>query len=133
MKGRIGNAPLVGCGGYANEYGAATSSGYGEVVMKMTSARNVVHNIESGKNAMVKFYSLLTCWFLSRLQFIPNFLLDEQKIYGVIYKISGLLLGRLFNNISLNFSRRRCSLCYSCDILIQNFDKPSIAGLSFAV
>ena len=60
MKGRISDAPLVGCGGYANEYGAATSSGFGEVLIKMTLARDVVYNIESGKSAMVKFYYLFT-------------------------------------------------------------------------
>jgi hypothetical protein len=26
-KGRIGDSPLVGCGGYANKHGAATASG----------------------------------------------------------------------------------------------------------
>ena len=30
LKGRVGDAPLVGCGGYANEYGAAASSGHGD-------------------------------------------------------------------------------------------------------
>ena len=54
LKGRIGDAPLVGCGGYANEYGAAASSGHGEAIMKMTLAREVVHNMEIGQKAQVK-------------------------------------------------------------------------------
>ena len=61
MKGRIGDAPLVGCGGYANEYGAATTSGFGEVLIKMTLARDVVYNLENGKSASVKFYKFFTC------------------------------------------------------------------------
>ena len=55
LKGRVGDAPLVGCGGYANEYGAAASSGNGEAIMKMTLAREVVHNMESGKTAQVRY------------------------------------------------------------------------------
>ena len=51
LKGRIGDAPLVGCGGYANEYGAAGTSGHGEALMKMTLAREVVYNMENGQNA----------------------------------------------------------------------------------
>ena len=55
MKGRIGDAPLVGCGGYANKHGAATACGHGEAIMKMTLAREVVHNMEIGQNAEVRF------------------------------------------------------------------------------
>ena len=54
LKGRIGDAPLVGCGGYANEHGAAASSGHGEAIMKMTLAREVVHSMENGQKAQVK-------------------------------------------------------------------------------
>ena len=28
---KVGDSPLVGCGGYANEYGAASATGHGEV------------------------------------------------------------------------------------------------------
>ena len=55
MEGRIGDAPLVGCGGYANEYGVAGTSGHGEALMKMTLAREVVYNMEKGQNAQVGF------------------------------------------------------------------------------
>ena len=54
LKGRIGDAPLVGCGGYANEFGAAGASGHGEALMKMTLAREVVYNMEKGQNAQVR-------------------------------------------------------------------------------
>ena len=57
LKGRIGDAPLVGCGGYANEYGAAASSGHGEAIMKMTLAREVVYSMENGQKAKVKFFA----------------------------------------------------------------------------
>jgi beta-aspartyl-peptidase (threonine type) len=54
-KGRVGDAPLVGCGGYANEFGAAATSGHGEALMKMTLAREVVYDMEKlGLDAQVK-------------------------------------------------------------------------------
>ncbi|XP_028392649.1 isoaspartyl peptidase/L-asparaginase-like [Dendronephthya gigantea] len=51
LKGRVSDAAMVGCGGYANEHGAATTSGQGEILMKMTLAREVVYMMESGMNA----------------------------------------------------------------------------------
>ena len=51
LKGRVGDVPLVGCGGYANENGAAATTGHGESIMKMTLARNVVYNMENRLNA----------------------------------------------------------------------------------
>jgi beta-aspartyl-peptidase (threonine type) len=54
LKGRVGDVPLVGCGGYANEYGAATTTGHGESIMKVTLARDVVYNMEHGMNTQVR-------------------------------------------------------------------------------
>jgi beta-aspartyl-peptidase (threonine type) len=53
LKGRIGDAPLIGCGGYANKEGGATTTGHGEALMKITLAREVVYNMEKGQNAQV--------------------------------------------------------------------------------
>ena len=49
-KGRVSDAALVGCGGYANKHGAATTSGLGESLIKMTLAREVVYMMESGED-----------------------------------------------------------------------------------
>ena len=54
MPGRVGDVPLVGCGGYANEYGAATTTGHGESIMKVTLARDVVYNMERGMDTQVR-------------------------------------------------------------------------------
>jgi beta-aspartyl-peptidase (threonine type) len=48
-KGRVGDVPLVGCGGYANKHGAATTTGHGESIMKMTLARDVVYRMENAE------------------------------------------------------------------------------------
>ena len=50
-KGRVGDAPLIGCGAYANKTGSATCAGAGESIMKVTLARQVVYNMESGQSA----------------------------------------------------------------------------------
>jgi beta-aspartyl-peptidase (threonine type) len=57
FKGRVGDAPLVGCGGYANKVGGATTTGDGESIMKVTLAREVVFNMENDQNAQVKHTS----------------------------------------------------------------------------
>lgn len=57
-KGRVGDVPLIGCGGYANEHGAVTVCGHGESIIKMTLAKEVVNNMERGDNAMVSFIIL---------------------------------------------------------------------------
>ena len=48
MAGRVGDSPLVGCGGYANKEGAVSTTGHGESIMKAMLAREVVYNIERG-------------------------------------------------------------------------------------
>ena len=50
MSGRVGDSPLIGCGGYANSVGAASTTGKGEQLMKMVLARDVVRNMEDGLN-----------------------------------------------------------------------------------
>ena len=55
LKGRVSDASLVGCGGYANDFGAAATNGPGESIMKMTLARETVYNMEKRQNAQVSF------------------------------------------------------------------------------
>jgi beta-aspartyl-peptidase (threonine type) len=45
---------MVGCGGYANKTGAATVTGFGESIMKVTLAREIVFNMEREQHAQVK-------------------------------------------------------------------------------
>ena len=52
MLGRVGDTPLVGCGGYANTTGAASTTGHGESIMKSVLAWNVVRNMEDGLKPM---------------------------------------------------------------------------------
>ncbi len=47
--GRVGDSPLVGCGGYAdNGAGAASTTGWGEPIMKLGLARWAVDRLQAG-------------------------------------------------------------------------------------
>ena len=48
MLGRVGDSPLVGCGGYANTVAATSTTGHGESLMKAVLAWEVVRNVEDG-------------------------------------------------------------------------------------
>lgn len=49
--GRIGDSPLFGAGGYADEYGGAGATGKGENAMRTLLSKYVVDEIRHGKNA----------------------------------------------------------------------------------
>eukprot|EP00930_Biecheleria_cincta_P061014 TRINITY_DN46581_c0_g1_i1.p1 TRINITY_DN46581_c0_g1~~TRINITY_DN46581_c0_g1_i1.p1 ORF type:complete len:368 (-),score=49.94 TRINITY_DN46581_c0_g1_i1:307-1410(-) len=50
LKGRVGDSPLVGSGGYADsEVGAVSTTGHGEAIARVTLARLALWQLESGK------------------------------------------------------------------------------------
>ncbi|KAJ0005095.1 hypothetical protein NQD34_011309 [Periophthalmus magnuspinnatus] len=52
MVGRVGDSPLIGCGGYADNYsGAVSCTGHGENILKVTLARTIISHMEQGKPA----------------------------------------------------------------------------------
>jgi beta-aspartyl-peptidase (threonine type) len=42
LPGRVGDSPLIGCGTYANDYGAASCTGQGEAIMRLVLAKSAV-------------------------------------------------------------------------------------------
>ncbi|KAM3606019.1 uncharacterized protein V6R79_009318 [Siganus canaliculatus] len=51
MKGRMGDTPCIGSGGYAdNELGAVSTTGHGEAIMKITLARLILFHVEQGQS-----------------------------------------------------------------------------------
>ena len=49
LVGRVGDVPIVGSGGYAdNKIGGASSTGHGEAIMKVNLARLVLIHVEAG-------------------------------------------------------------------------------------
>lgn len=52
LPGRIGDSPLIGCGTYAdNRAGACSTTGVGEVAIRLVLAKTVCNYMESGESA----------------------------------------------------------------------------------
>lgn len=52
IPGRIGDSPLIGCGTYAdNQTGACSTTGVGEIAIRLVLAKTVCNYMESGKTA----------------------------------------------------------------------------------
>jgi L-asparaginase / beta-aspartyl-peptidase len=49
LPGRVGDSPLLGCGTYANRYGAVSCTGHGEAIMRILMARDAVQLLQNGK------------------------------------------------------------------------------------
>ncbi|MGH8398578.1 MAG: isoaspartyl peptidase/L-asparaginase family protein [Gammaproteobacteria bacterium] len=52
LPGRVGDTPLIGCGTFANEYGAVSCTGLGEDIIRMTLARQATYLLEQGLDAV---------------------------------------------------------------------------------
>ena len=48
MKGRVGDSPIIGSGLYCNKYGAVSTTGIGEAIIKVNLARELIHQLEQG-------------------------------------------------------------------------------------
>ena len=48
MPGRVGDAPVIGCGTYADKYCAISATGIGEEIIRKVLAKSVACKIESG-------------------------------------------------------------------------------------
>lgn len=50
-NGRIGDTPLLGCGGYADdERGAVSTTGHGETIMRYNLAQRILADMYNGRN-----------------------------------------------------------------------------------
>ncbi|MBN2334555.1 isoaspartyl peptidase/L-asparaginase [Candidatus Bathyarchaeota archaeon] len=62
LVGRIGDVPIVGSGGYAdNRVGGVSSTGHGESIMKVNLARLVLSNMEKGMTPKEAAEAALGC------------------------------------------------------------------------
>jgi len=48
LPGRVGDSPLLGCGTYANKYGAVSCTGHGEAIMRILMARAALEYLQNG-------------------------------------------------------------------------------------
>lgn len=51
LPGRVGDSPLIGCGAYADEFGAASGTGHGEAFIRLLLAKRAVGYLEAGASA----------------------------------------------------------------------------------
>ncbi len=52
VPGRVGDSPMIGCGCYADaEAGGASSTGWGEAIMKIVMAKTAVEMLRAGRSA----------------------------------------------------------------------------------
>jgi beta-aspartyl-peptidase (threonine type) len=51
LPGRVGDSPLIGCGTYADDYGAASCTGDGEAIIRLLLAKNAVGYLQEGSEA----------------------------------------------------------------------------------
>jgi L-asparaginase / beta-aspartyl-peptidase len=52
LPGRVGDSPLIGCGTYADGYGAASCTGQGEAIIRLVLAKRAVdflHEVDNGE------------------------------------------------------------------------------------
>jgi len=48
LPGRVGDSPLIGCGTYADDYGAASCTGHGEAIIRLLLAKRAVDYLRQG-------------------------------------------------------------------------------------
>jgi beta-aspartyl-peptidase (threonine type) len=53
LPGRVGDSPLIGCGTYADDYGAASCTGHGEAIMRLLLAKCAVDYLKNGSEAKI--------------------------------------------------------------------------------
>src|SRR6185295_8266934 len=42
LPGRVGDSPLIGCGTYADRFGAASCTGHGEAIIRIVLAKSAI-------------------------------------------------------------------------------------------
>jgi beta-aspartyl-peptidase (threonine type) len=53
FPGRVGDSPLIGCGTYADDYGAASCTGHGEAIIRLLLAKCAVDYLKNGSEAQM--------------------------------------------------------------------------------
>jgi L-asparaginase / beta-aspartyl-peptidase len=53
LPGRVGDSPLIGCGTYADDYGAASCTGHGEAIIRLLLAKRAVEFLKEGNEAQI--------------------------------------------------------------------------------
>jgi len=92
-RGRVGDSPLVGCGFYADEYAAGSSSGYGEDFMRLVLLQRAIAYVGAGHTA-----SEAACYAIDLLEKRINglgglILLDRRGNVGIAHNSPNIAFG----------------------------------------
>ncbi|XP_043398374.1 isoaspartyl peptidase/L-asparaginase isoform X3 [Chelonia mydas] len=83
MVGRVGDTPIIGSGGYAdNLVGAVSATGHGESIMKVTLARLILFHMEQGDPGSNSCPGAGTCAWVSC---IPDLHTTRSSMYGTLH------------------------------------------------
>jgi len=82
LPGRVGDSPLIGCGTYANDYGAASCTGHGESIMRLVLAKCAVDSLKNGSDAPTAATLAITDLEDDRIQATGGIILIDR--FGMI-------------------------------------------------
>ena len=95
LPGRVGDSPLIGCGTYADDYGAASCTGEGEAIIRLLLAKSVVSYLQEGSEAMKAAELAMTD-------------LDDDRIRGM----GGIILLDRFGKIGYARNTTHMPVCW---------------------
>jgi beta-aspartyl-peptidase (threonine type) len=95
LPGRVGDSPLVGCGTYADDYGAVSCTGDGEAIIRVLLARNAVSYLQEGSEPMKAAKQSMTD-------------LDDDRIRGM----GGIILIDRFGKIGYARNTTHMPVCW---------------------
>ncbi|MGJ3239755.1 MAG: isoaspartyl peptidase/L-asparaginase family protein [Anaerolineae bacterium] len=106
-SGRVGDVPIFGAGGYADEFGGAGATGKGENAMRVLLSKRVVDAISTGKNAQEAAEFAMA--YIERM--IPNstvgtIVIDRDGRVGAAHTSAKLACGWIDENGQAQVSMR---------------------------
>ena len=105
LPGRVGDSPLIGCGTYADDYGAASCTGDGEAIIRLLLARSAVSYLQEGSEPMKA----------AQLAMID---LDDDRIHGS----GGIILVDRFGKIGYARNTTHMPVCSISGVAVVTLD-----------
>ena len=107
LPGRVGDSPLIGCGTYADDWGAASCTGQGEAIIRLMLAKRAVDFVYDGSEAQ------------SAAEQTIEYLEDDERVDAT----GGIILMDRFGNIGYARNTSHMPVCY----VSQSDDQPNLA------
>ena len=95
LPGRVGDSPLIGCGTYADDYGAASCTGQGEAIIRLLLAKRAVDYLSDGSDAQ------------SAAEMAVEYLEDER-----VGATGGIILIDRWGNVGYARNTSHMPVCY---------------------